>query len=174
VHAARHAAGQAYADAVDPSPKAVEKLVKDGANANAQAFGKAFWTEKQLPNWYRYGAAAYGERYFVDNLVRAGGNPYWAREWSVQNILARGGLRPLKQIFEFGLRADDKPDGEKLINEAGLVMAFVLDGECKPVQEKHAAVKAAIREREGVEKAVEALQAEVSKNEAALRTFGKL
>lgn len=169
VHSVRHAIGLSFAEALDPSPKAIESIKK------TQKFDpKKFYEEKKMPRWFRYGAAAYVERYYNDTTVGIGGNTHWTKDWSVKNILSQGGLRPLKQIFEFNLKTDGGADATKLINESGLVLAFIFDGKCAPVTEKFKAVQDAIKA--GVEKKVmvehfKALEAEVTKNEAELRKF---
>lgn len=169
IHSVRHALGQSFADAIDPSPKALEK-----AREAQEPDPKAFWAEKKLPEWIRWGAAAYAERYFIDTLVNAGGNSRWAREWSVSNIVGRGGLRPLKEIFQCDVTNEGGPDSQKLINEIGLVMAFIVDGDCVPVKAKFKALQEAIRDGKdarAITLASNALQAEVEKHETELRKF---
>ena len=166
----RHAAAQSYAEAIDPSPKAVAKLVK---GQGAESFADAFWAEKQLPSWFRYGAAAYVERYALDSTVAAGGNSAWRREWSVTNITNKGGLDPLDRILKFEISVDND-NSAKLINEAGLLLAFALDGKCVEVQGKHGALKEAIKNNKDVSKAALALAEEIKKNEAKLRAFAAL
>lgn len=164
---ARHAAGQAYAEALDPP-----SMQMMAGLAQGQGSPDAYWNEKQLPHWFRYGVATYGERYFIDeNTPEDEGGPFALREWSIGNIARQGGLDPLERIFEFGLSLDDVSGSSKLINEAGLLVAFVLDGDCKPVQAKHLAFKDAFAKGEGVEKAAEALEQAIIENEAQLRTF---
>ena len=169
IHSVRHALGQSFADAIDPSPKALEK-----ARETQEFDPKAFWEEKKLPAWLRWGASAYAERYFVDTLVGVGGNSKWAREWSVSNIVGRGGLRSLKDVFECDVTNEGGPDSQKLINEVGLVMAFIMDGECEPVKAKYKTLQEAIlegKEARAITLAANAVQAEVEKHEAELRKF---
>jgi hypothetical protein len=94
---ARHAAGQSFGEALDPSVEtlASTKKWKDGE------FQEAFWAEKKLPQWFRYGGAAYVERYFVDPTAA---DPKAMLKWAVQNIANKGGLDQLKKIYglEFG------------------------------------------------------------------------
>lgn len=167
---ARHAAGQSFAEALDPSPKAVAKLLKGEAGSS---YGENFWSEKQIPMWFRYGAAAYAERYLINTTVAAGGNPNETREWSVTNINNKGGLDPLDTIFKFGVAVDNTNSG-KLINEAGLLVAFALDGKCVEVSAKLGALKDAIKNGKDIAKAGQALADEIKKNEAKLRAFAGL
>jgi hypothetical protein len=166
----RHAAGQSFAEALDPSPKALAKLAK---NEGANGYDDLFWGEKQIPQWFRYGAAAYVERYMLDAKVAAGGNPAWRREWAVQNITSKGGLDPIDAIFKFQVGTDNA-NSAKLISEAGLLVAFALDGKCVEVQEKLGALKDAIKNNKDVSKAALALAEEIKKNEAKLRAFAQL
>ncbi|MFN0007461.1 MAG: hypothetical protein ACKVXR_06090 [Planctomycetota bacterium] len=169
IHSVRHALGQSFADAIDPSPKTLEKT-----RETQEADPKAFWAEKKLPAWVRWGAAAYAERYFLDTLVARGGNSRWAREWSVSNIVGRGGLRSLQEIFRCDVTFEGGSDSQKLINEIGLVMWFIVDGECAPVKAKFKTLQDAIRDGKDartITLAANALQAEVEKHEAELRKF---
>ena len=167
---ARHAAGQAFAEGLDPSPKALNAMFQQQSGSPED-----YWNEKQLPHWFRYGVATYVERYFVDpETPDDDGGPYALREWSIGNILRQGGIDPLERIFEFGLSLDDMAASTKLFNEAGLVVAFVTEGECKPVQAKHLALKDALAKGEGVGQASKALEQAIIENEAALRKFAGL
>jgi hypothetical protein len=170
---ARHAAGQSYVDAIDPSPDFA------GAVRNRQQVKpEDFWAEKKIPRWLRYGAAAYVERYFVDNLVGAGGDPYWVKKWSVQNILQKGGLDPIDAIVAFRVTVDDIPTSQKLYNEAGLIVAFMVDGKCEPVMKAHGEFKGVLksaladpRQSKDLEKAVKALVKSIQENEDKLAAF---
>jgi len=173
VHSVRHAAALSLIEAVDPSPKALAKAQKsrlEGWN------GEDFWGEKKLPEWYRFGIASYADRYFIDQFVAQGGNHHWAREWSIQNLLSKGGLRPTKQIFKAELSFQTIEDSIKLLNELGLVMAFVLDAKCAPVSAKYGAVKHAVRKGDAkeIEKAMTELETAIIENEKALLEFAGL
>ncbi len=175
VQQVRNAIGMSYAEALDPSPLATAALQKTGRVD--KAFVKKFFEEKRLPGWYRYGAAGYVERWYNDTTVGAGGDMQWAKKWSKESLLKSGGLRPLKQVIAFSLHPGDPTDTSKLINEAGLVMAFVMDGNCASVIEKRKAFLAAFQAgKTGKElnEAVSALDAEILKNEADLRKFAGL
>jgi hypothetical protein len=165
---ARHAEGQAYGEALDQSPKAVAKLIKgEGSNS----YSEMFWKEKQLPQWFRYGAAAYAERYLVNSTVAAGGNPNELRDWSVTNITNKGGLDPIDRILKFEVTPDNSG---KLINEAGLLVAFALDGKCVDVLTKLGAMKEAVKNNKDISKAAQALADEIKKNESKLRIWASL
>lgn len=173
VHSVRQATAQSWVEAVDPSAKWIDKLRKDARKIEP----KGFWEEKRLPRWYRYGACSYVERYFNDTSVKSGGDPQWARKWSISNIASQGGLRQLKQLFEFKLEASMGADGAKLMNEAGLIMAFISDGACAPVQEKNKAFLEAFRtgkDKKTLDPLAKALEAEILKQEAALKAWSGL
>jgi hypothetical protein len=157
----RHAAGQAFVEALDPSPKTMKDLM---SGDDPTKLADDFWKEKLVPEWYRYGAANFVEQYLMfsgDAL----------RKWSIGRIAAQGGLDPIEKFLKFELSLDDPAKSDKLILESGLVMAFVLDGKCAPVTEKLAAFKLALNTGKDVKKAGEALEDAVKKNEAALRKF---
>lgn len=175
VHSVRHALGLSFAEALDPSTKTVEKNRKSGLKPDQ--FWDAFYAEKRIPNWFRYGAATYAERYYRDNTVGIGGDPLWARKWSVGNIQARGGLRQLKLILDFNLTVEGGADSEKLINEAGLVVAYLLDGGDAALTEKLKKLQEAIttgKEKKVVAEAAKALEADIVKHEAELKKFAGL
>jgi hypothetical protein len=103
--------------------------------------------------------------------VVSDGDPLWARKWSIENIARSGGLDPLDRIFEFAVTSDDPVTSAKLINESGLLVAFLLDGKCAPVAEAHGAVKAALRSGEDPTKAFRKLEKELRDNEAKISAF---
>lgn len=164
----RHAAGQSFAEALDPSVETVATLTSKRWKPDELA--TAFWGEKKLPQWFRYGAAAYVERYFQDPTSR---DPKSLLKWSVQNIANKGGLDPLKKVWGFEFGGDAQADA-KLINECGLIVAFALDGGVASVGQKLAEVRAALKTGKNLDKALAALEDELKKNEAKLREFAGL
>jgi len=168
VHAARLAAGLSYVDALDPSPKAVRKALADGPGGGHY---EAYLAEKQLPAWLRHGGAVYAERYFRDDSVGPEGNAFWARDWSLDNLRARGGLRSLAEILEFPIDPDRREDSQKLLIEAGLVVAFVVDGSSQPVRDAHGELKQALAAGRLHPRHVEALTGALAAHESELRAF---
>lgn len=172
LHSTRNALGQSFAEALDPSTKAMEKVKEE------ERFDpKAFWAEKRLPIWFRFGAAAYAERYFTDHTVKAGGNNRWAIEWSISNLLSRGGMLPIAQVLEFEPSTDTDVETQVWYNRAGLLMYFMIDGKCAPVTEKLSAFQDAIKtgkDQKTVAAAVKALATELGKHDADLRKFAGL
>ncbi len=127
-----------------------------------------------MPAWLRYGAAVYAERFFTDTSVAEGGDPWWARKWSIDNIRARGGLRELSQILACELDPDDRENSQKLLIEAGLVVAFVVDGVCEPVAAEHAAFRRALATQRLRASHLKALTEAIVAHEPELRAFAGL
>jgi len=171
VHSARLAAGLSYVDALDPSPKAVRGALADGPGAEYFAEYEA---EKQLPAWLRIGGAVYGERYFQDANAAADADAWWARTWSLDNLRGRGGLRDLEEVFAFELDPGDRDDGLKLMIEAGLLVAFMVDGACAAVSEEHEKFKRDLVSGRLHANQVRALQQAIMDHEAELRAFAGL
>ena len=169
-HALRHAVAHSFLEAVDPSPKTIEKTFK----SRGQFDVRGFYDEKRFPEWFRYGVASYVERYYIDSTVAVGGNPNWVREWSVQNIVNKGGLRPISQIFTMQMSVDNAPETAKLLNERGLLVAFMLDGGLQPLTEAHAELKSKIRKGEDLKPTFTKIQKLIVDNEQALRKFANL
>ncbi len=171
VHSARLAVGLSYVEALDPSPKAVKAALAGGPKAEYYA---AYLAEKQFPAWLRYGGAVYAERYFKDASVGEGGDPWWARKWSVENIARMGGLDPLEQVFAFQLDADKRDASRKLLNEAGLIVAFLVDSECAPVRAAHEDFKRALLAGRLTPKVISAMVDAVTAHQAELKAFAGL
>lgn len=170
LHAVRHAAAQSWLEAIDPSWNTVSLTVAGQQPLDANAF----WAEKRIPRWLRYGAASYVERYFEDRNAGDEGNPMWAREWAIENLRRQGGLRGVEDVIAFELSLGDVEGSTKLIHEAGLLVAFILDGDCAPVREAHQAFKADFRAGKDTTESARALGEALVKNQKALRRFAKL
>lgn len=169
VHSARLALGFSFVEALDPSPKAVRRaLTNNGPGAD---FLQAFLAEKQLPAWLRYGGPVYAERYYRDPSVIEGGDPFWTRRWSLENLAAAGGWRGMAEVLAFPLDADDRAGARKLLIEAGLVVAFVLDGGCAPVAEAHSRLRTRIAAGRASRSDFAALETALLASEAELRAF---
>jgi hypothetical protein len=80
-------------------------------------------------------------------------------------------------VFEFKLDASMGSEGAKLLSEAGLLVAFIQDGGCAPVQEKNKAVLEAFRagkDKKALDPLVKALETEIGKQEATLKAWAGL
>ncbi len=168
----RHATGLAFAERLDPSRETERSFVRslrDPSRFDPQQF----WREKKVPMWIRFGGASYAERFFFDaDAEREGGDPRELRKWTINETIKT--LDPLEQIFRFDVSPNDRDRAQKLMAQAGLLVAFVLDGDCTPVETAHAGFKAALKRGEGVDKAVEALQKAISEHEPELFAFADL
>jgi len=176
--AVRHAVGLSFAEALDPSPNAVERARRKASRARGKAaivdasWAEGFRSEKRIPRWFRYGAASYVERYYHDDHVGAD-DAWWTRKWSIGDIDGGFGLDSLKTIFEFDLeRAGDK--STHLLNEAGLLVAFVLDGDCRPVKRRHGSLVETIRQGQDPRSAFQALAKAIAKADDELLEFAGL
>jgi hypothetical protein len=173
----RWAAAQSYVEAIDPSWMAVSELIA-AVNSGSQPTANTFWTEKRIPRWLRYGAAAYVERFMKDPEATEGSNPWALREFAFGQIKQGGSLRKLEDIFAFNLSLDDLEGSSRLYHEAGLLVSFLLDGADgdKKLRERHAAFKAALKgaNPKDLKGAVEDLQKEIAKNEKDIKKFAGL
>lgn len=174
VHAARLALGLAYADAIDPSPRIVRSGIKQ---APPKGYYEHYQSDKRLPAWLRLGGAVYAERYFFDDTVDVTvpsdppADPYWARTWSLSNLASRGGIDPLQTILRMDLDPDDRDSGQKLLIQAGLLVSFILDGACAPVEAAHAEFKRALASGRLRPSHVQTLVGALQDNEAQLRAY---
>jgi len=141
-HAVRHAAALSYLEAVDPSWNAVGNMLATGPGVAVDT--AAFWAEKKLPLWLRFGIASWCERYFEDAHAAEGSDPWWPRAWALDNLRQQGGLPPLDEIFAFELDTADPARSGRLISGAGALVSFAVDGSSKPVSEAYAGLKAAL------------------------------
>jgi hypothetical protein len=175
---ARWAAAQSFVEAIDPSWSAVgDRIAATGATEDA-AFIASFWAEKRIPQWLRYGAASYVERFLKNPEAAEGADPWTIRAFAFGEVKKSGGLRKLDDVFAFGLNINDIPGSTRLYGEAGVVVSYLLDGTGgdKGLAEKHAAFKSALASGKTADAkaASTALQQELSKHEADVRKFAGL
>jgi hypothetical protein len=170
----RWAAAQSYCEAIDPSWLAVSEAIAAAGSGGGGTPG-AFWAEKKIPRWLRYGAASYAER-FMKNPD--GGNAWELRDFAFGQLKQGGSLRKLEKIFEFTPDLADIEGSSRLYHEAGLVVSFLLDGADgdKKLREKHQAFKVALKSgtKKELDAAVEALQKELAKNQKDIEKFAGL
>jgi tetratricopeptide (TPR) repeat protein len=177
-YAVRFAAAQSFCEAIDPSWNAVAELIAS-ISGGAQPNAGAFWTEKRIPRWLRYGAASYVER-FAKMPAGDGGNPWANREWAMAELKKKGGIRKVEDIFSFPLDLNDLDGSGRLYHEAGLVVSFLLDGADgdKKLRTRHDAFKAMLKatpfDKKKFDEAVKDLQDELAKNERDIKKFADL
>ncbi len=165
----RHALGQSFAETIDPSPKAL--ALASSAKPSKEAMSKAFWDEKLLPDWFRFGAATYAERYAPDTLAV---DSKWLFRWSVDNLKRQNGLDQVKDILAFELDAKDTLRSPKMLNQFGLVVAFVVDGPEQAISAAHAKLVAALQSKQNLSLAVQELETKLIEFEPQLRAFAGL
>jgi len=180
----RWSAAQSYVDAIDPSWAAIGDQIAGSGTIDQAAFSTAFWGEKKIPRWLRYGAASYVERFQKDPLAADGGDPWALRAFAFAEIKKEdekkkpGTLRKLDEVFAFGLDIKDIPGSSRLYHEAGLVVAYLLDGAPgdKELAEKHQAFKTALKagKKADITTAVTALQKSLVKRDKDIRKFAGL
>ena len=176
VHSARLAYALSWVDAVDPSPNASKGARKVGPGADFLSEREA---EKRLPAWLTWGAAIYAERFFqdtsIDLKVTPDADPWWARAWSISNLKDAGGLGEIADVFQVDMDPAEAKKARLQLLRAGTLVAFILDGDCAPVREAHAALKAALIEA-GPAKPIDPqlikdLEAAIGAHEPELRAF---
>jgi len=174
-HFARFAYGISAVESLDSSPEARTRMESAGLN---DATINAFYAEKFLPPILRFGFASYCDRYFLDATAGAGADTQWARKWSVQNLTAKGGLEPLARVLAFQFDNSSETAAAQtsnLLNQAGLVVSFILDGRCEPVVAAHTAFKTAMAsgDRKAIDAAIKGLLDAVRQNEPAYRRWAE-
>lgn len=174
----RWAAAQSYVDAIDRSWIAIGDRIAAGGAGDAAAFGTAFWKEKRIPRWLRYGAASYAERFLKNYEAAEGADPWTLRAFAFAEVKKAGGLRKLDEVFAFGLSLADVPGSSRLYNEAGLLVSFLMDGAAgdKDVAAAHEAFKTALKSGTSAEVAasVAALQKVLAKHERDIKKYAGL
>lgn len=174
----RWAAAQSFVDAIDPSWGFIGETISSRAEGGTRPDAALFWREKRIPRWLRYGAASYVERYMRDPEAAEGANPWGLREFACADLRRSGGLRKLEEIFAFRLDINQIESSTRLYHEAGLMVAYLLDGAegDAALRSRHAAFQAALKggSAEEVAKTVQALQKELLAHERQLRAFAGL
>jgi hypothetical protein len=171
-HFVRHAAGLAYAEALDPSPEFTAKIARKPRLLERGV--DDFWDEKRIAPVLRFGAASYVDRFFPDRTVLQGGNPDQFRQWAIANIRRRGGFASIDDLLEFELDlrdADSQQESQVLLAQAGLLVWFILSDRVQAVTEAHRAWQAALAADVDLEEATENLFEALRAHEDAYRTF---
>ena len=166
----RHAAAIGILERLDPSPSTTEKIRKNPTTLNGDKFYRDFYGEKRLPEWFREGICSYAERWLLDSTVKRGRNTKWIREWSAENLINKGGLRPIKRIFTDKVSVSD-PESSKLLNERGLIVAFLVDSDIDDLKAKHYELKQKFKKGEDLSSTLKAIERLIIKHEQDLRKF---
>ncbi|MFN0008236.1 MAG: hypothetical protein ACKVXR_10035 [Planctomycetota bacterium] len=173
----RWASAQSFLDAIDPSWTTVAERLGAVAGGGNLPPAAPFWNEKKIPRWLRYGAASYVERYAKDPEAAEGADPWALRQFAFGEI-KKGGMHELGEVFAFAIDVNKADYSSRLYHEAGLVVAFLLDGAKgdKKLAAKLQAFQTALKSgsKPDVTVAVDALQKELLANEPNIRKFGGL
>ncbi len=172
----RHAAAHSFIEALDPSPEARAALLEEGGG---EAFVRGFWEQKLIPAWLRFGAASYAERYFIDPSPNDGNDSLWARRWSAGEVAKKGGLDSLDELFEFRFSMDDTDKALHLLNQVGLLVAFILDGDSPAMTSElskfHQAMRLLAKDSKkgpaALEKSIRGIERALKKNKKQLAAF---
>jgi len=163
---ARHAAAIGILEQLDPSPKMVEKARKNPTKFDLDDF----YGEKRLPDWFRDGVCSYAERWLLDSSVGPGGDANKWRTWSAQNIVGKGGLHPVQLIFTAKVSVDNR-ESDRLLNERGLLVAFLVDSDIEELKAMHFELKQKFKSGESVTSTLKSIEKLIIKHEQDLRKF---
>ena len=174
----RWAAAQSYIDAIDRSWGCLGQTISEKAMGEIGAFAKRFWTEKRIPRWLRYGAASYAERFLPNPEAAEGADPWDLRAFAFSEVKKGGGLRPLEQVFAFGLAVEDIPGSTNLYHEVGVVVSYMLDATDADasLHDAHEAFRTALASgtNEDIAKTAKVLEASLLVHEKRIRAFAGL
>lgn len=169
-HFVRHAAGLSFVEAVDGSPKTLAAFQK---SKRAQFDLDGFHGEKRVPALLRTGIASYVDRYFIDRTAKVGAATEWPRKWSVENLERRGGIPAIDKLIQFPVNGGDPETAGQLINAAGLVVGFILDGNDPEVTSAHGEWKQAFAEGKDMKGANQKLLDMLRAKEAQMRQYSR-
>ncbi|MEZ6002845.1 MAG: hypothetical protein R3F33_01550 [Planctomycetota bacterium] len=164
----------AFVEGLDPSEKTQRSAGRP--RFSPSEYWQQYEQEKAMPAWLRYGAAVYAERYFFDKAVEAagdGGDPFWARTWSKQNLEGRGGLRPVAEILKGAPDPAKVEDSQRWLIEAGLLVSFLVDGGNEAAGEALTAMQNALREGHLKPSHLRNLEAVLTEHEAEVQAYAK-
>ncbi|MDG1984136.1 MAG: hypothetical protein P8M11_06200 [Planctomycetota bacterium] len=168
VHDARFAYGLSFVESIDPCVEGLDEVYGEGEVT--PEFAAVRLSTHSLPRWFRWGAACYASRWFKDNQVKRGGNPYWASQWSASNLKAQGGLLDFDDVFEFQASGQNE-ETARLINQAGLMVAFLVDGGDATLSRLHEELQGAMEKRQDTEKIFGAIRKALSERDEQIRAF---
>ncbi len=174
----RWAAAQSFVDALDPSWTAVGQWVAGEGRSDIAAHATAFWSEKKIPRWLRYGASSYVERFMKNPEAAEGTDPWNLRAFAFGEVKKAGGLHKVDDVFAFKLDIKDIPGSSRLYHEAGLLVAYMLDGAAgdKELAGKLAGFQTALKSgsRADIATSAKALQQSLAKHEKDIKKFAGL
>ncbi len=172
-YSVRHAAGLSYVESIDRAWGIISQFLTGGAQGG-NVSPDMMWDEKRIPKWLAYGAASYVERFFKDESNEE--DPWAIQVWSMGQLAntGNGKLDPLEDIFRLPLDLADLEASTRYIHQAGLVTAFMMHGDCKPVMDAHMAFKKAMQSGESTAESVAALEQALKDNQDKLVEFSSI
>ena len=168
LHDARFAYGLSFVESIDPCVEGLDDVYGEGEVT--PAFAAVRLRAHKFPRWFRWGAACYASRWFKDIEVKRGGDPYWARKWSAQNLNAQGGLLDLDEVFDFEASGQNEKTS-RLINQAGLMVAYLVDGGDSELTKLHSQLQEAMEKRQDTSNIFDDIRKALSDREEQLRAF---
>ncbi|MDC3307518.1 hypothetical protein OAV47_01675 [bacterium] len=168
LHDARFAYGLSFVESIDPCFDGLDDVYGEGEVT--PEFAAVRLRAHKLPRWFRWGAACYASRWFKDNQIKRGGDPYWARKWSASNLNAQGGLLDFDDVFDFEASGQNE-ETSRLINQSGLFVAFLVDGGDPELSRLHEELKDAMEKREETANIFASIRKSISERDEQLRAF---
>ena len=168
LHDARFAYGLSFVESIDPCVEGLDDVYGEGEVT--PEFAAVRLRAHKFPRWFRWGAACYASRWFKDNQIKRGGDPYWARKWSASNLNAQGGLLDFDDVFDFEASGQNE-ETARLINQAGLMVAYLVDGGDPDLSRLHEDLKEAMEKRQDTTKVFAAIRSSLSERDEKIRAF---
>ncbi|MEM1450899.1 MAG: hypothetical protein AAF957_02735 [Planctomycetota bacterium] len=165
---ARFAYGLSFVESIDPTPQAADDVLREGEVS--PEFAQVRIEDQKLPRWFRWGAACYASRWFVDNTIKKGGDPYYARAWSASNLNKEGGLLSFDDVFEFEASGGNE-NTYRMILQAGLLVAFLVDGKDPELSRLLGDLQKAIEKREDTRKIFSSIRNALDSKEEQIIAF---
>lgn len=164
----RFAYALSFVESIDPCHEAVDEVLQEGEVGPEFAMDRI--DSQRLPRWFRWGAACYGSRWFTDNTVKQGGDPFYARAWSASNLNKEGGLLPFDDVYDFEASGANE-DTYRLILQSGLLVAFLVDGKDTELAKLLTELQTAIEKRQETRKIFSAIRNALDSKEEQIRAF---
>ena len=168
LHDARFAYGLSFVESIDPCVEGLDDVYGEGEVT--PEFAAVRLRAHKFPRWFRWGAACYASRWFKDIEVKRGGDPYWARKWSASNLNSQGGLLDFDEVFDFEASGQNEQTS-RLINQAGLLVAYLVDGGDPEVTELHARLQETMEKRQDTGDIFDDIRKALGDREEQIRAF---
>jgi hypothetical protein len=171
IHDARFAYGLSFVESIDPCREGHDEIYSEGEVDPAYAAVRI--ESHKIPRWFRWGAACYASRWFTDNQVKRGGDPFWARKWSADNLERQGGLMSIDYVCDFPAQGDNE-DTSAMINQAGLMVAYLVDGKDPEMAKLLSRLQTALEKRQDAEKIFDEIRKALASKEEQILAFMRM